>query len=373
MASTVRSVNTERVIDSARNVVRVVIAVVLGIGISLLLVALIGKSPVGATKALIEGAFGDTRRIGVTAARMVPLIAVALAWIAAFRAAKVNLGLQGQLTMAGIAAAWVAIEGPDLPPPLALALATAAGVVAAALYAAIAAVLWAKRGVNEIVSTLMLTFIAEQVLAWLIRGPMHDTSSSSFQTKPLQSAYRWPVLIDGTPFSLDFILVIAAVVMMVFILNRSTFGFRLRLTGENPKCARNAGINTLSTVVWSFVLSGALAGLAGAGLVLGGEREVVSGGFGGSIGFTGIVVALVARNSPVGVIFAAALFAALDTGGGVMQSQADIPSDIVLITQGAIVILVAASMLLAQRFEAKAEDRRINAERARTEAGMVPA
>jgi simple sugar transport system permease protein len=135
------------------------------------------------------------------------------------------------------------------------------------------------------------------------------------------------------------------------------------VTGENAESARHAGINTLRTVVLSFVFSGALAGIAGAGLVLGGERKVVSGGFGGNIGFTGIVVALVARNSPVGCIFAAVLFAALDTGGSVMQARADIPSEIILIAQGVIVVLVAASTLLMRRFEARAADARIAAER----------
>lgn len=357
------SVRSRQLRSGLTSVALVLGAVAGGMILAAVLISLIGQSPMEAIRALVSGAFGSKQRIGVTAARMVPLIAIALGWIVAFRASKVNLGLQGQLTVAGIAAAWVAIAGPSLPAPLALLLATMAGALAAALYAAIAAVLWAKRGVNEIVSTLMLTFIAEQVLAWLIRGPMHDKSSSSFQTEPLQAAYRWPNLISGSPFSLEFILAAGAVVAVVFILNRTAFGYRLRVTGENAESARHAGINTLRTVVLSFVFSGALAGIAGAGLVLGGERKVVSGGFGGNIGFTGIVVALVARNSPVGCIFAAVLFAALDTGGSVMQARADIPSEIILIAQGVIVVLVAASTLLMRRFEARAADARIAAER----------
>ena len=358
-----RSPRMRRFGESLTKLGLVVAAVLCGLGLAAIIITLIGGSPIDAAAALFSGAFGSWQRVGVTAARMVPLIAVALGWIVAFRAAKVNLGLQGQLIVGGIVAVWVAIEGPDLPPPLALALATFSGIAAAALYAAIAALLWAKRGVNEIVSTLMLTFIAQQVFAWLIRGPLRDTSSSSDQTKPLQAAYRWPLLIKGSPFSLEVGLIIVAVVLLVFVLNRTGFGFKLRLTGENPEAARHAGINTLRTVVMSFVISGGLAGLAGAGLVLGGERSVVSGGFGGNIGFTGVVVALVAMNSPISCIPAAALFAALDTGGSVMQARADIPSEVILITQGVIVILVAASTLLIRRFEARATDARIEAER----------
>ena len=149
------------------------------------------------------------------------------------------------------------------------------------------------------------------------------------------------------------------------MLNRTVFGFKLRLTGENPESARHAGIHTTRTVVLSFILSGGLAGLAGAGMMLGGERKVLTGGFGGNVGFTGIVVALVARNSPVGCVAAAALFAALDTGGGLMQSRADVPSEIILITQGVIVVLVAVSSLLTRRLEARSTAARALSDRER--------
>ena len=339
------------------NVVLVLAAVIVGIAISMAIIGFTGHSPVESMKALAEGAAGDRTRLAVTAARMSPLIAVALGWIVAFRASKVNLGLQGQLIGGGVAAAFVAIKGPSLPPVFALGIATLAGIVVGALYASIAALLWAKRRVNEIVSTLMLTFIAQQLLAWLIRGPLRDTKSSSFQTPPLKSEYRWPVLVRGTPFTTEVVLGLAAVVLIVVLLKRTTFGFKLRLTGENPESARHAGIKTLRIVVLSFVVSGALAGLAGAGMVLGGERKVITGAFGGNVGFTGIVVALVARNSPAGCIAAAALFAALDTGGGVMQARAGVPSEIILITQGVIVVLVAASGLLTRHLEARAAGR----------------
>ena len=342
-----------RIGDSAINMVMVITAVVSGIAISMGIIVLSGYSPVAALKALIDGSVGSRSRIAITAARMSPLVVVSLGWIVAFRASKVNLGLQGQLIAGGIAAGVVAIEGPPLPPALAIALATLIGIMAGALYAAIAAVLWAKRGVNEIVSTLMLTFIAVQVLAWLIRGPIRDPASASFQSKPLQSNYRWPALVERTPFTLEVILTLATVAALVFVLSKTTFGFKLRLTGQNTESARHAGINTLRINVMSFVLSGGLAGLAGAGLVLGGERQVISGSLGGSIGFTGIIVALVALNSPVGCVIAAALFASLDTGGSLMQSRADIPSETILITQGIIVVFVGISGLMVGKWKAR--------------------
>ena len=329
-----------------------------GIAISLGIIAATGGSPVDAFLALLDGSLGTRERMAITAARMSPLILIALGWIVAFRGAKVNLGLQGQMIVGGIAAAYIALEGPSLPPALALIVATLAGVIAGALYAAIAAVLWAKRGVNEIVSTLMLTFIAQQVLLWIVRGPLHDLSSSAFQSRPLPSEYRWPVLVDRTPLTMEVILTIAAVAFIVFVLKRTVFGYKLRLAGENPESARHAGVRTVRTIVLSFVVSGGLAGLAGTALVIGGERNVLSGGFAGNIGFTGIVVALVARNSPVGCVAAAALFAILDTGGSVMQVRADVPSEMILMTQGIIVVLVATSVILTRRLEARTASRR---------------
>ena len=339
-----------------------IVLVIGGIAISLGIIAATGGSPVDALLALLDGSLGTRERMAITAARMSPLILIALGWIVAFRGAKVNLGLQGQMIVGGIAAAYIALEGPSLPPALALIVATLAGVTAGALYAAIAAVLWAKRGVNEIVSTLMLTFIAQQVLLWIVRGPLHELASSAFQSRPMPSEYRWPVLVDRTPFTMEVILTIAAVAVIVFVLKRTVFGYKLRLVGENPESARHAGIQTVRTIVLSFVVSGGLAGLAGTGLVIGGERNVLSGGFAGNIGFTGIVVALVARNSPVGCVAAAALFAILDTGGSVMQVRADVPSEMILITQGIIVVLVATSVILTRRLETRAASRRGTAE-----------
>ncbi len=348
--------NTEQLRESVLSVALAVAATITGVLLSMLLVQATGHDAGAAARALWDGAFGSRRQIYLTAARMPALILVALGWIVAFRSRKVNLGLEGQVIIGGIFATLVAVEGPSLPSVPAIALSCIVAMIAAAVYAAIAAVLWAKRGVNEIVSTLMLTFIARQIVEWVVRGPMKAPGKASFQSKLIPGAFRWPELANGTPFSADAILSLVAVAAMVFLINRTVFGFKLRLTGENDECSRHAGVSTVRVVVLGFLLSGALAGLAGAGLVLGGERHMLTSGFTGNVGFTGIVVALVARNSPVGSVPAALLFAALATGGGVMQARADVPSEIVFITQGVIVVLVACSGLLVRALHARRVD-----------------
>jgi ABC-type uncharacterized transport system permease subunit len=348
--------NREVMRESLLSVALAVAATVAGVLFSMAIIQATGHDAGAAARALWDGAFGTRRQIYLTAARMPALVLVALGWIVAFRSRKVNLGLEGQVIIGGIVATLVAVESPSMPTVAALAVCSVAAMIGAALYAAIAAVLWAKRGVNEIVSTLMLTFIARQILEWVVRGPMRQPGKASFQSKPIPAVFQWPELANGTPFSADAILAVVAVAAIVFLINRTVFGFKLRLTGENDDCARHAGVPTVRVVVLGFLLSGGLAGLAGAGLLLGGERHMLTSGFSGNIGFTGIVVALVARNSPVGSIPAALLFAALATGGGVMQARADVPSEIVFITQGVIVVLVACSGLVVRALHARRVD-----------------
>jgi simple sugar transport system permease protein len=348
--------NAEKLRESLLSVTLAVGATVVGVLLSMIIIQVTGHDARAAARALWDGAFGTRQQVYLTAARMPALVLVALGWIVAFRSRKVNLGLEGQVIIGGVIATLVAVEGPSLPAVAALALCCVVAMLAAALYAAIAALLWAKRGVNEIVSTLMLTFIARQILEWVVRGPMQNPGKASFQSKPIPAAFHWPQLAKGTPFSADAILALVAVAVIVFVINRTTFGFKLRLTGENDECSRHAGVPTVRIVVLGFLLSGALAGLAGAGLLLGGERHVLTSGFTGNVGFTGIVVALVARNSPIGSIPAALLFAALATGGGVMQARADVPSEIVFITQGVIVVLVACSGLVVRALHARRVD-----------------
>jgi ABC-type uncharacterized transport system permease subunit len=315
---------------------------------SMLVIALTGADAGEALRALYDGAFGSSSQVAGTLSKTIPLVLVALGWIVAFTARRINIGFEGQILAGGILAT-VAGLALDLPGPLHLPLAVVAGVVGGALYAGIAAWLWARRGVNEIISTLMLNFVAIQVVNWLVRGPLQEETNTFPRSRTIPGSALWPELIHNTSLGYDLFVALAMIVVVWVVMSNTTFGFRLRVTGANEQAALYAGVRTTRVIVAALVLSGGLAGLAGSSLILGGETASMSDNFSASLGFTGIVVALLARNSPWGVLPAALLFAALRQGGGLMEARVGISSALVLITQAIVILLVAAGAYFLDR------------------------
>jgi simple sugar transport system permease protein len=310
--------------------------------VAMVFVVASGVSPGRGASAFLDGAFGTELNYAGTLSKMVPLTLVALAWIVVFRAGRFHVGFPGQILMGGLLLSVVALKI-SLPPLLHLPLVLVAGMVGGGLYAAIAAWLWAKRGVNEILSTLLLNLVAIQILAWWVRTPFHDATTPLPLTPPLPESARWPSLIVNTQLHWDVVLIPIAVAIVAFVLSRTNFGFRLRLVGASEPVARHAGVSPAAVGSWAIILSGALAGLAGSSLVAAGQTPAMGEDFGASYGFTGIAVALLARNSPIGVLPAALLFAALAQGGGVMEGTVGVSSSLVDFIQGLMIVLVLAA------------------------------
>ena len=320
----------------------------LALGIAALFIGASGVSPAEAGDAFVQGVFGGRFQIGSTLAAMIPLVLVALAWIVTFSADRLHVGFPGQIVIGGLCSTVIALEvAPGLPGIVALPLAVLAGAAGGGLYAGIVAWLWAKRGANEILTSLLLNLIAVQVIAWMVRGPLQESAGSLPQTDPLTESAVWPTLLSNTPLAWDLVTVPIAIVLVAWVMSRTTLGFRLRLVGANQDLARQAGVSPVRVGVWAIVVSGALAGLAGASLVLAGNAAATTDSFEAGYGFTGIAVALLARNSPWGVVPAAFLFAALDTGGGVMEASVGVSNALSEITQGLVVtmVLISASLL----------------------------
>jgi simple sugar transport system permease protein len=315
----------------------------------LLVIALVGKAPGASASALWQGAFGGRQEIAGTLEKTVPLTLVALGWIIAYTASRLNVGFEGQIVVGGIAAALVGLHLSGLPTVFHLPLAIAAGVAGGAIWAGIAALLWARRDVNEIISTLLLNFVAFQLLGWLIRGPLQEPARSNAESSPVADTARWPLLLSHTPLAWDILLVAIAAVGVAFVLRQTTFGFRLRLTGANEHAARYAGINVTRIGIYSLVVSGAMAGLAGSSLLLSGESGTLADNFSANYGFDGIVVALIARNSPYGVIPAALLLAAFRQGGAQLEADVGVSSALVQIIQGVVIVLLAGTAYLSRR------------------------
>jgi general nucleoside transport system permease protein len=320
------------------------------VALAALLVAMIFVLAAGVSfgrgaSAFVDGAFGTQLNLAGTLAKTVPLTLVALGWIVVFKAGRFHVGFPGQILIGGLFVSVVALKI-HLPAGIHLPLTILAGMLGGALYAGIAAWLWAKRGVNEILSTLLLNLVAVQILAWWVRGPFHDKTTPLPLTSPLPNSSRWPELLKNTDLHWDIVLVPVAAIFISFLLARTLFGFRTRLVGAGERVASHAGISPQVVGTRAIVLSGALAGLAGASLVVAGSTAPMGEDFGATYGFTGIAVALLARNSPLASVPAALLFAALEQGGGVMEGTVGISSSLVDFIQGLMIVLVLAATTL---------------------------
>lgn len=335
-----------------RSVVPLAVAIAtaaVAVAVSMAVIAATGGDAAGAMNALLDGAFGTRGQVVGTIAKTIPITLVALGWIVAFSARRINIGLEGQILAGGIVATVIGLKAGFLPAPLHLGAAVTGAILAGAIYAGIAAWLWAARSVNEIISTLMLNFVAIQTVSWLVRGPLQEPTRTFPRSATIPDSALWPRLIEHTSFGWDVLLPPLAVVAVTVVLSRTTYGFRLRLTGANERAARLAGIATTRVTVIAFMISGALAGLAGSSLILGGETASMADNFSANYGFTGIVAALLARNSPPATIPAALLFAALRQGGGLMEARVGVSSALVLITQAIVILLVSAASYLLER------------------------
>ena len=330
-----------------------VLAVVAALLASLVVVALSG-APVGrAAGAMWDGVFGSRAQFASMLTKFVPLVLAAVGWVIASRAGRLNVGLEGQILAGGVAAAVVGLAGGGLPRAVHLPLAVLAGVLGGMALGGIAAWLWARRGVNDFIATLLLTFIMLQVVSWLANGPLEEPTGTLGQSAPVADAARWPVLVPRTTLRADIVLVVVLVLVSAYVLRRTVVGYRLRLTGANPAAARATGTRTRLVGVGALCASAGMAGVAGSSLVLASPAGNLAPGFSAEYGFDGIVVALLARNSPLGAIPAALLLASLRQGGGLLEARVGISSGLVTATQAVVILLVTGSAWYAERQRAR--------------------
>jgi simple sugar transport system permease protein len=317
-----------------------VAAVAVALIVGFLIIAISGDDPIEAYRALFNGAFGDKRGIGETLVLSVPLMLAGLAFAVAYRAGMFNIGTEGQLVLGGLAAGIVGAW--DLGPrAIHLSLALLAAALIGGLWGAIPGALKAWSGAHEVITTIMLNYIALRILAylvseadgWLPVDPMLQA------TDPVRPSAKLPIILDGTRLHAGFILAIVAAIVVWYLLFRTTFGYRIRTVGSSRGAADYAGISWRRTIILAMFTSGLLAGLGGAAEVLGlqGRAYNISPGY----GFTAIAVGLVGRNHPFGIVLAALLFGALRSGSTEMQNVAGTSKELVQILQGLVILSVS--------------------------------
>ncbi|MBE7700086.1 ABC transporter permease [Oerskovia sp. Sa1BUA8] len=279
-----------------------------------------------------------------------PLIIAALGVAVGFRAGMFNIGAQGQVIMGAAIGGYVGFAW-DLPVVLHLLLALLGGILAGGFWAGIAGFLKARTGAHEVIVTIMLNYVALYLVAWFLTTSAFTRPGSNQPKSPgVKDTAQLPLLL-GDQFRLNagFIVAILAAVFVWWLMTRSTWGFRFRAVGSNPQAARTAGMGIASSFVLVMVVSGALAGLAGAVQILGTEKALTAG-IAGSIGFDAITVALLGRSKPVGIFFAGLLYAGLNVGGRAMEASTGTSINIVLVIQSLVVLFIAAPPLVRAIF-----------------------
>ncbi len=306
-----------------------------------------GADPLHALGTLVAGALGDRFALADTLIKTCPLLLTGLAVAIAFRSGVWNIGAEGQLLMGALAATAAASLVGALPAALVVPLTLAAGVAAGACWAAIAAVLKVRRNVSEVIATIMLNFVAARLVGFAVHGPLMESAARYPQSDPLPAAARLPATTDG--LHMGILLALLLVPAAWFVLYRSQLGFRWRATGDNPEATRIAGLAPDHAMLAAMLVSGGLAGLAGAVEVTGLTGRLFEQ-FSGGQGYTAIAVALLARLHPVGVAASALFFGALAAGSGAMQRSAGVPAVFVAIVQATVILalLVADSPWLAR-------------------------
>jgi simple sugar transport system permease protein len=346
-----------------------VMAVVVSLIISAIVIALIGEDPLAAVRVMFD--LGDTpsqqtQSMVVILNRAVPLFLAGLAVSVAFRMGLFNIGVEGQYRMATIlgAAAGAAVV---LPGPLHILLIVVVAMIVGALWAGIVAVLKVTRGVSEVISSIMLNFVALGLTSFLLSGPLRGSPEGAqiITTTPLPES-AWFLGLNGLftglglaePRTELYGFLLVAIVVGVFIavlLKRTRFGFDLRATGLSPSAASASGVDARAMVLKTMLLSGAVAGLIGMPDLLG-DTHHYGTEFTAGLGFLGIAVALLGRNSPAGIALAALLFAFLDRAALPLQF-ADIPSSVVTIIQGTIVLSVVIANEVARRLTLRSAEK----------------
>ncbi|MEO8139768.1 MAG: ABC transporter permease [Gemmatimonadota bacterium] len=307
----------------------------LGLGL-----ALSGYDAIAALAAMWRGAFGSADAVvSSLLPRAIPLILIGLGVGLAFRAGALNIGAEGQFYAGAMMATWVGLAVGSWPRPLAISVVLAAGCVAGLLWAVVPVVLRLRFGVLEVISTLLLNFVAEAVVSWMVVGPLQESRHIYPQSDPLPVAARLPLL-PGTRLHLGALLALG-LALGLWVFGRKTLaGFQLRATGTNPLAARViGGINTDRVFAGAMLASGACAGLAG-GTEVSGTTYALFQNLSPGYGFTAIAVALLARLNPLGTVLTGLLFAALEAGASAMQREAGVPAVSVFIVEAVIILTV---------------------------------
>jgi len=347
-------------------------AFAIAIAVGSLIIILYGESPITVYGAMLRFAFKDVTSIGTVLAIATPLIFAALAVSVCFKAGLFNIGVEGQFLVGMVTASWAALTFDFMPGVSHLIVVLIFACVGGMVYAAIPGILKVTTGAHEVVTTIMMNGIAVSILAYALNGPLKFTNAPPGQNVDLRTdIFEDTALVPdiGHFFGVNssahlswlFPLAIVASVIVWFLFRRMRLGYEARAVGSSAGSARAGGISIGAVQIKLFLISGSLAGLIGMQQVLV-ERGALVQNYEAQLGFTGIAVAFLGQNNPIGIVFAAILWAILSRGETALQIETDVPREFVIILQGILIFCVVVVYQIAKRRLARRELQRAGAE-----------
>lgn len=336
------------------------LALIVALLVGAVVMLIFGDDPLSAYRGLMLGAFGGAKAWSRTVIKMTPLIFTGLSVAVAFKAGLFNIGAAGQFLFGTVCSVAVGISFAGMPMVLHLPLALLAGIAGGMFWGAIPGILKVYTGAHEVITTIMLNYIASLFGGWTVYaggtqgqrpGPLWDPSAGAISETPdVVASAQLPHIFDPS-LNLHWGVVIAPLVAVFiwWVIYKTTFGFEVRTVGQNMKAARYAGINVNRTIILTMAIAGGLAGLAGAIETLGLNHKFAPE-FGGAVGFDGITVALLGQTHPLGVVLAAFMFGSLVGGASRMQFESGVAADIIDVIQALVLIFVAAPAIIRTLF-----------------------
>jgi simple sugar transport system permease protein len=327
--------------STLRSIYKAAISIILTLVVISILFIATGFNPLSAYYYMFYGAFGNTNFLIESLVRMSPILLVSLGLGIAFKCKVWNIGAEGQLYIGAFVGAETAISLGNTP--FTLPASIIMGILGGMGWAAIPALMKTRLGINEVITTFLMNFVAIGLVTWLISVPFHSPTAHWPQSASIPAAAVLPILIPSTRLHLGILISLIVVLPLIyFLMTKTTFGYKLKVVGENPEAAKYGGINVNRTIFLALIISGGLAGLAGLFEVEGIQFSVLSS-LSPGYGYTGIAVALLGQNNPIGIALSSFFLAGIYNGSTNVSIQLGVPDGIVLLVQGTLIIFVLGS------------------------------
>ncbi len=324
-----------------------ILALFTGLVFCALLLLITRHNPFTIYQALWTGAVTGQGAIVGTLVQTTPYMLLGLAVALGFKCGLFNIGAEGQFVAGATAATWAGHAFDGLPAILLATVALLFGAVAGGLYAAIAGLLKVVSGAHEVITTIMLNYIATNLVLFLVTngGPMQEPTHTQTQSYNIAAGAQLPIIAPGTTLDAGLLIALLGAVAVYVLVSRTTWGFELRAVGLNPRSARSAGISVRWVTVWVMALSGALAGLAG-GIQIGGQQHYLPDSIASGYGFDAIAVAIIGAGNPLGIVLAALFLGALRSSQGFMEQSTGISAPFASVIEATILFFVAAPVII---------------------------